>query len=295
MIRRLSLTFLLAALSLGAFATAAVAKPRAAKAPAVTLTSPLTRGSEYLALGDSVTFGYQEPTTVPAPNYHDAASFLGYPEQIAKQLHVKVTNLACPGETSGSLINVHNPSLACENSYREDFPLHVRYSGSQLSTAVSFLRHHSGVRLVSLMIGANDYFLCEATTSDKCAAPVEVKAVLAGISRNVRAILTAIRGQAHYTGQVAIVNYYSLNYASAADDAQSLALNQAQDAAAKPFHVVYANGYAEFQAASVKYGNQPCLAGLITQLDSTVGDCGIHPTYSGQALLAAALLQAIRL
>jgi hypothetical protein len=66
------------------------------------------------------------------------------------------------------------------------------------------------------------------------------------------------------------------------------------DAAAKPFHVVYANGYAEFQTASVKYGNQPCLAGLITQLDSTVGDCGIHPTYSGQALLGAALLQAIR-
>jgi lysophospholipase L1-like esterase len=235
-----------------------------------------------------------DPRLSLSPNYHDAASFLGYPEQIAQQLHVNVINLACPGETSGSLINVHDASLACENSYRKDYPLHVRYSGSQLSTAVSFLRHHSGVRLVSLMIGANDSFLCEATTSDKCAAPAEQKAVLAAISRNVRTILTAIRRKAHYTGQVAIVNYYSLNYTNAVDDAQSLALNQAQDAAAKPFHVVYANGYAKFQAASVKYGSQPCLAGLITQLDSTVGNCGIHPTYSGQTLLAAALLQAIR-
>jgi lysophospholipase L1-like esterase len=299
-IRRLPLLLLLALVLLGAVTTAGAsakskAKPKpSSKSPAVTTASPLTRGSAYLALGDSVTFGYQEPETTPAPNYKNAASFPGYPEQIAKQLKVKVTNLACPGETSASFINTSAPSLGCQ-TYRKAFPLHVRYRGSQLSNAVTFLRKHSSVRLVSLMIGANDAFLCQGTTPDHCLNPAEQKAVFAKISRNVRRILSAVRNQAHYKGQLAIVNYYSLNYGSPLVNSQSQALNQAQDSAAKPFHVVFANGYGEFQAASVKYANQPCLAGLITQLNATVGSCGVHPTYSGQTLLSSALLKAIRL
>jgi hypothetical protein len=31
--------------------------------------APVVPGSRYLALGDSVTFGYEESTVVPAPNY----------------------------------------------------------------------------------------------------------------------------------------------------------------------------------------------------------------------------------
>ena len=290
-----SLTLLLALLALAASAPAgASARSRSSTAPAVTTASPLTRGSAYLALGDSVTFGYQEPTTVPAPNYHNAASFPGYPELIAKQLKVKVTNLACPGETSGSLINVSIPSNGCENAYRKAYPLHVHYRGAQLSFAISFLRSHPDVRLVSLMIGANDAFLCEEHTADGCASSAEQKAVFAQISRNVRHILSAIRDQAHYKGQIAIVNYFSLNYSSQLGDRESQELNLAQDSAAKPFHVVFADGYGEFRTASVKYANQPCLAGLITQLNATVGKCGVHPTYSGQTLLSSALLQAIR-
>lgn len=296
MFRRLPLTLLLvvALVIVGTGTGIAWAKP-ATVAPRVSFTSPLTPGSSYLALGDSVTFGYQEPSTVPAPDYANAASFLGYPEQVARQVHVRVTNLACPGETSGSLINVASPSNGCEDAYRKASPLHVRYSGSQLSYAVSYLRRHPRVRLVSLMIGANDLFRCQANTADGCANPAEQQQVLNQISANVRHILIAIRRTARYSGQVAILNYYSLNYASAIVNHQSQELNQAQDSAARPFHVVYANGYGAFEAASVKYANQPCLAGLVTQLASTVGKCGVHPTYAGQALLAAAVLKAIRL
>ncbi len=53
--------------------------------------------------------------------------------------------------------------------YRTQFPLHVKYSGSQLAYAVSYLKKHQKVRLVSLMIGANDYFVCQETTADQCA------------------------------------------------------------------------------------------------------------------------------
>ena len=54
-------------------------KPKPKK-PTITTRTPVTKGSTYLALGDSVTFGYEEPQVVPAPNYQDASSFIAYPE-----------------------------------------------------------------------------------------------------------------------------------------------------------------------------------------------------------------------
>jgi lysophospholipase L1-like esterase len=262
--------------------------------------APVTAGSRYLALGDSVTFGYQEPGVTPTPNYHNAASFLGYPEQLGAELHLQVANAACSGETSSSLINPSAISNGCENTlgkkpgYRGLYPLHVKYSGSQLNFGLSYLRAHKNVTLVSLMIGANDYFVCTETTKDGCASNAEKQAVLGKIASNVRLILSAIRNKAHYNGQLAIVNYYSLDYSSAATNALSLLLNKTVDGAAKPYHVVIADGYGEFKAASFRYGGSLCAAGLITNLGKP-GDCGIHPTYAGQALLAQALLKAIRL
>jgi lysophospholipase L1-like esterase len=259
---------------------------------------PVVPGSQYLALGDSVTFGYMEPAVVPAPDYANAASFLGYPEQLAARLHLSVANAACAGETSSSLINPAAPSNGCENNpqhtggnYRQIHPLHVNYKGSQLAYALSYLHSHHNVRLVTLMIDANDFFVCQETTADECASTAEQTAVAATVTKNIHTILSAIRTKAGYNGQLVIVNYYSLNYSLPADNAQSEALNQVQDAAAKPFGVKIADGYGELQAASVHSGGDTCTAGLLTQLST--GGCGIHPSYAGQALLAQALEKTI--
>jgi hypothetical protein len=131
-------------------------------------------------------------------------------------------------------------------------------------------------------------------TSDHCASPSEQAALSAKISGNVRTILSAVRRRAHYRGQLAIVNYYSLDYASAAINAVSQLINSAMDSGARPFHVEFADGFGAFQAASSGSGDDPCLAGLLTQTGPP-GTCGIHPSYAGQALLAAALTTAIRL
>ena len=64
----------------------------------------------------------------------------------------------------------------------------------------------------------------------------------------MKTILSTIRNKAHYGGQLAIVNYYSLNYADASASAQIGLLNQAIDAAAKPFHVEVADGFGELAA-----------------------------------------------
>jgi lysophospholipase L1-like esterase len=267
---------------------------RAASTARLTPSSPVTRGSGYVALGDSVTFGYQEPSVKPAPDYQRAASFRGYPEQLGTELHLRVANFSCPGETAGSLVNEKALVYLCENAYRRAYPLHVSYRGSQLSAAVKYLRSHPGVRLVSLMIGANDAFRCQSTTADGCTSPAERSGALAEVTRSVHRILSEVRNRARYRGQIVIVHYFSEDYASPAANGASQALNHAQDTGAKGFHVRVANGYGEFRTAAQRFGQHTCLAGLLTQVGN-YGDCGIHPSYAGQALLAKAVATAARL
>ena len=269
----------------------------AAKHKPIPKNAPVVAGSGYLALGDSETFGYMESAVVPAPNYGDAASFLGYPELLASELHLKLANAACPGETSTSLINPSGQSNGCENSlgnphvgYRIAYPLHVSYHGSQLAYAASYLKAHKNVRLVSLMIGANDGLICIETTKDGCTSSSELQAVTTQLTANVTKILTTIRRIAHYRGQLVIVNYDSPLISF---NPRVVLLNQAIDTAAKPFGVEVADGFGEFQTADADSGGSPCVAALLTQL--SMGGCGIHPSYAGQSLLAQAVEKVIRL
>ena len=167
-----------AAAMLVALTGQALAKKPTASKSKITPTTPITKGSTYLALGDSVTFGYEEPTVVPAPNYRGCRELPRLSRDFGSVLHMKVVNAACPGETSSSLIDNTAQSNGCENTpgkgnvgYRTLYPLHASYSGSQLAFAVSYLKKHQNVRLVSLMIGANDGLLCQETTADQCSQP----------------------------------------------------------------------------------------------------------------------------
>jgi hypothetical protein len=145
------------------------------------------------------------------------------------------------------------------------------------------------------MIGANDIFLCEKNTPSHCLSPTDQNKTISTVARNVKTILSAIRSQGRYKGQIAIVTYYSTDYTSALIVGVIKKLNSAVVTAAKPYKIEVADGFDQFRLASIKYAKKPCLAGLITQLNSTVGDCGVHPTYAGSALLAEAVLSAIRL
>src|SRR5690349_10068078 len=97
---------------------------------------------QYLALGDSLAFGYQ-----PTRDFTQ-----GYVQQLYATLHAKqpalaLTNLGCPGETSRTL------RLGGRCPYPN--------GASQLDTAVAFLRaHRHSVRLVTIDIGGNDVDGC---------------------------------------------------------------------------------------------------------------------------------------
>ena len=260
----------------GALVGAAIASAVALSVASSPSNATTSRG-DYLALGDSVSFGYRESNTLPPPVYTDPADFTGFPEDVAGALGMNVTNAACRGASSGQLLHSDVSALGC--------PLHVPYTGTQVGFATRFLSSHPATTLVTLMIGINDALQCQADTRDHCAS--ELTHVLTELSENVATILTQIRD--HYAGTIVVVNYYPLTY-NGAD--YSASVNHAVDEAAAPFHVRVANGWSAFVTAAAPAGGDECAAGLLTQLVS--GGCGIHPSPSGQALLALSVEEAIR-
>jgi lysophospholipase L1-like esterase len=244
-------------------------------------------GATLLALGDSVAFGY---ITQAGHQYVNARNFIGYPEYLSGLLHLETVNAACPGETSGSLFSASAPDNGCR-AFRSAFPLHVAYSSTQLAFATNYLRHHRDVRVVTLAIGANDLFLLQdscATNPDpsQCIA-AGLPAALATIGQNVGTILAAVRG-AGFGGHIVIVNYYSLDYSDPVGTGTTALLNQAETAAAKSFGAVVADVFTAFEKATSNpaVAGKTCNAGLLNVDPQDQTLCDVHPSQTGQQLMA---------
>ena len=190
----------------------AVAALGATAASADPVTGSAADGTD-LALGDSVAFGYVPSAAVPAPNYPDAHSFVGYPEFLAQQLNERVSNASCPGETTASMLVAGAQSNGCENSlgssvgYSTLYPLHVQYQGTQMEYALHYLAAHKHTRLITIDIGANDAFLCQETTADQCSSLPELIGVATEIATNLGAIYHELRVDAGYTGTIVALSY----------------------------------------------------------------------------------------
>jgi lysophospholipase L1-like esterase len=270
-----------------------------AVAASTLLTAPAeatTHHGRYLALGDSVAFGYRPGAVTPASDYLNPANFSGYAEKYAALHRLRLANASCPGETTASMLTAGAQSNGCENSlgspsgYRTLFPLHVAYAGTQIDYAVQYLRAHSDTRLVTLTIGANDLFLCQNTTPDHCTGP-DFQAALGQVSRNLAALLGAVRDRAHYRGDLVLVSYYSLDYRDPAQVTQVKAIDAALAGVTRRYHGTVADGFTAFRLASLRSGGDPCAAGLLIKLPG--GGCDVHPTAAGHRALAAALAVAV--
>jgi lysophospholipase L1-like esterase len=268
----------------------------AVPASAGSVTGPAANGT-YLALGDSVAFGYVPSDAVPPPNYQSAHSFVGYPEDVAQALRVRVWNASCPGETTESMLVAGVVSNGCENSpasptgYRTLYPLHVQYQGTQMEYALKYLAVHRHTQLVTIDVGANDAFLCQETTADHCTSPAELQAVLQEIQANLTAIYTQIRDVANYQGLLVALTYYSLDYGDPAQVASVKLLNSVIASVTEAFGGKVADGFAAFEGPSVAVEGSPCAAGLLIKLPD--GTCNIHPSPAGHLLLAQAIEEVI--
>ena len=173
--------------------TLLTACPLVLVAPAATAsdTAGPRAGRYLLALGDSVSFGFQGPKVRIPP---DPLAFdTGYVDVLAaRDPDLDVTNLSCPGETTTTLISGGCPWTAA------GWALHDSYQGSQLGAATAFLKaHHTDSGAVTVAIWGNDILALRVACNGDLAcistrAPTEIAAFAARLDR----ILRTLRGVA---------------------------------------------------------------------------------------------------
>jgi len=251
----------------------------------------------YLALGDSYAFAYN-PLVVAAGGASNPANFPGYTDGVAAALDLGLTNAACPGETSGSMISGMRPDNGCQN-YRALYPLHVQYSGAQLAFAISYLRSHHDIDLVTLQVGGNDVLvLVNACKGDATCVLSGLGPVLAIMQANLDTIYSALRDLGEYHGTIVAVPYFAFNYHDPANLAIASALDGAEAAAAARHGALVADVLGAFAAASAGSSplpGVPCFAGLQVVLSPgpPVPQCDIHPSAAGHAVFAGSILAAL--
>jgi lysophospholipase L1-like esterase len=248
-----------------------------------------------LALGDSVVFGF---ITQAGHEYVNASNFIGSPEYLAGMLDLNVANAGCPGEATTSFLSSSGADHGCR-AFRAAFPLHVTYSSTQLAFATSFLLRHRQVRLVTIGIGANDLFIlqdaCAANPNPQLCIEAGLPAVLAAVASNMAAILAELRATG-FSGVIVIVNYYSLDYSDPAGTGLTELLNQAITAPANAYGAVVADVFTAFQkvVANPVVGGKTCNAGLLNVDPQNQTLCDVHPSQSGQRLIAKTITRAYR-
>jgi lysophospholipase L1-like esterase len=250
----------------------------------------------YLALGDSVVFGYIAGDGFA---YVNAKNFVGYPDYVGRDLKLEAVNASCPGEASGGFMFAVGVAGHNDNGcvpFKARFPLHVSYEGAatQMAFATRFLATQPDTRLVSLGIGANDAFILQRVCGADQGCLV---AGLAAMSANIDTILGGIRATG-YHGVLEVVNYYALDYADPASVQGAELLNHFVTASAAKHGAVIADVFTAMQSSAAVAGGHTCEAGLLNIGTSSPApafpNCDVHPSQSGQQTIAGAVEDTFR-
>jgi lysophospholipase L1-like esterase len=263
-----------------------------------TASAPLTasddRGNDktYLALGDSVPFGFMPQAGFEAVN---AANFVGYPDYVGQALRLTTVNGACPGESSGSLLDAFNPDNGCRAYRGAPLPLHVAYGETQGAFAVDFVRANRHTRLVTIQLGANDLFLLQ----DRCfGLPTCIASILpltlAILEQNILTTIESLRA-AGYRGPIVLVNYYPLDLRDGQTTGLTQAMNAALADAASRSGARVADTFSAFAglvSTPAALGSS-CRAGLLKANPVNPLSCDVHPSQTGHRVIAGAIARAV--
>ncbi len=244
------------------------------------------KNTRYLALGDSIAFGFNPTLAVDLDNYH------GYAELVSDGMHLKVANASCVGESSGSFQVAGAPDLGCKQWKQAGRPMFVPYTGTQMEYAIAYLRNNPNTKLVTINIGGNDLGLLQQKCgTDLACALAGLPGVYAAYGSNLFSIFSRLRGEAGYRGPIVLLTYYAFDYSNPANPETTvfLGLNGIAFGIATTFGAKVADGFSAFMEASIPYHGDPCAAGLLVPLPT--GGCDTHPTLAGQKVLAEAILK----
>lgn len=270
-------------------------------------------GGTYLALGDSLAYGYhqalfqsEEPNVDPSTFDHGYVNDFGY---VLGLFHpgLQIVNDGCPGGTTDSLINGSGVPGFCGpgGPLGSFFPyvwLHHPYNApSQLQDALQVLHSTPDVQAITLDIGANDllHFLrgtCGFPTSYTCTT-AQIEGEIAHVAQNTGLILSQLRAAAPNTRIVllGLYNPYPAVLPAPGGDTLLKGLNQAfASVAASVPNTGFANPEPFFNPASVTGGSETQDVPVICTLTGmcpggtyspTSPQADIHPTDLGYAVL----------
>jgi hypothetical protein len=248
------------------------------------------RHAEYLALGDSLAFGYN-PLVDPAK----PARFIGYTDFVAVVVRDTLTNASCPGETSSHFIDLAGSDRGC-GTFRSAYRLHVAYPGTQLAFADAFLATHPNTQLVTIDIGANDLNVLV----DSCGGRGNVPCILNGLpgmlltlGSNLSTIYGHLRTVDGYQGKLVALTFPSLDYADPILTGVVQQLDLVVATVTLAWGGIVADGFGPWASASAAFGGDTCAAGLRVVTSTTPRTCDDHPSLLGHALLAWAIVRAL--
>ncbi|HEX5156669.1 MAG TPA: SGNH/GDSL hydrolase family protein [Ktedonobacterales bacterium] len=237
----------------------------------------------YMALGDSLSFGYQ-------PNL-DFSS--GFADDIFNDLRfVDVTgivNYACAGETTDTFI--HGGCVG-------HFAHHGSYTGAQLTAAVNFVKKEANrghVSPITLEIGSND--VIPDWDPSTCTASPNAAADLAHMDDNLTKVILpqlvdALQSRTNANnGDLHLLNYYNPYAKECPDSAQFVhTLNDHLAADAAQFKIPVVDIYGAFGGDANMASN---ICNYTWICDSRFHD--IHPTNTGYKVIAKAVELALGL
>jgi lysophospholipase L1-like esterase len=241
----------------------------------------------YLALGDSVPFGYSpllEDPWIPQ-------RFVGYPEIIEQQTGLTTTNVSCPGQTAQALVSRTALDNGCFDAHDwfhdAGLPfLHVEYSGTQLDAALAAVRSATPPSLISIQAGSNEMIKCLFDLPDFYADPDQcLNEEFPHVTESLRHVATQLRA-AGYGGPIVIVGYHL--YPGV--ELQMARLNRFIARAAHLPHVAFAKTAGLFERYARRHHGDLCSTGLLIALPD--GSCDLHPSPLGNRLVANAVLEA---
>jgi lysophospholipase L1-like esterase len=181
-------------------------------------------GSTYLALGDSLAFGFHQAQAEEElkSGKVDPASFNdGYVDDFGASLRLlnpslSIINDGCPGETTDTFINGSGtPGFCAGGPTGTPFPyafLHHPYTtNSQLSDALAILAKTPKVSPITLDIGSNDVLQALVNTCGfptKSCTEAQVAALFAHIASNTGLILAQLHAAAP-KAQIVLIGAYN--------------------------------------------------------------------------------------
>lgn len=245
----------------------------------------------YLALGDSLAYGYQQAKfNSQFPNVDPATFNTGYVDDFAAKLArlspgIRVINEGCPGETSDSLITGNGPRKCATGGGWPSVWLHHPYTGSQLSDAIAFLTAHPRqTSPVTIDIGANDLLATErACAGNPVCISQQAPITIGHVAQNLGDILGQIRAAAPTT-EIIVMGLYNPQFnLTGSDTLIESGFNSTMADVASRFNAFFADPF-----PAINHG--PAYPDEQTSVCSQIAICtalqDIHPFDNGYAAIA---------